>query len=203
MLHYKTIDPGTLQLLKDLQADPLFKETRLVGGTALALQLGHRQSIDLDIFGNLKDLSSQEIQLALAETHSTTEIKESKHIHIYKVDGIKVDFVNFPYSWIDNPVVADGIILAGIKDIAAMKIAAIVGRGTKKDFIDLHFLLKRFSLQEILDFYMQKYPDGNLFIALKSLTYFADAEADVMPKMFEDANWDLIKSGIRKDVSSL
>lgn len=66
-------------------------------------------------------------------------MKESPHIHIYLVDGIKVDIVNYRYQWLDKPVVDQGIRMAGIKDIAAMKVTAVIGRGTKKDFIDISF----------------------------------------------------------------
>ena len=202
MLQYKTIDPGTLQLLKELQSLPLLQETRLVGGTALALQLGHRNSVDLDFFGKVP-FSPEEIREAMSENHSLTIVKESKNINIFLIDGIKVDVVDYKYSWIDHPVLGDGVTLAGIKDIAAMKIAAIVGRGTKKDFIDMHFLLKRFSLQEILDLYMQKYPDGSIFIAMKSLSYFKDAEPDPMPLMLEEVSWETVKQSIRDAVSGL
>ena len=202
MLQYQTIYPATLQLLKELQSLELLKECRLVGGTALALQLGHRNSIDLDFFGTVPE-TSEEILDALRENHEVTIIKESKNIHIYLIDGVKVDIVNYKYGWIDTPIEEDGIRLAGIKDIAAMKVAAIIGRGTKKDFIDLCFLLKQFSLKEILELYRQKYPDGSLFIALKSLSYFEDAEADPMPNMFEDVNWPDIKAFIRDSISTL
>ena len=201
MLQYKTIEPGTLQLLKELQALPVLQETRLVGGTALALQLGHRSSIDLDFFGSVQ-ASSDELREALSARHSITIVKESKNINIYIIDGVKVDMVNYRYSWIDEPVQGDGFILAGLKDIAAMKIAAVVGRGTKKDFIDLYFLLQHFSLNEILDFYMQKYPDGSMFIAMKSLSYFEDAEADPMPVMFDDVSWEDVKVFIRQAIVS-
>ena len=201
MLQYKTIEPGTLQLLKELHASPFFEGTRLVGGTALALQLGHRSSIDLDFFGSIQ-ASSEDIRDFLSEEHSITIVKESRNINIYLIDGIKVDIVNYRYQWIDTPVVGDGFVLAGLKDIAAMKIAAVVGRGTKKDFIDLYFLLQHFSLHEILDFYMQKYPDGSLFIAMKSLSYFEDAEADPMPVMFDDVSWEDVKVFIRQSIVS-
>lgn len=202
MLFYKTIEPGTLQLLKQLQANPLFQGERLVGGTALALQLGHRQSVDLDLFGS-EPVESADIRDALWDEHRLNVIKESRNINIYLIDGVKVDFVNYRYEWIDDAVEENGIILAGIKDIAAMKIAAIVGRGTKKDFIDLYFLLRRFSLKEILDLYLQKYPDGSLFIAMKSLSYFEDAEPDPMPKMFEPVNWADVKDAIRNNLAHL
>lgn len=202
MLQYKTIEPATLQLLKNLQQLSLLQGTRLAGGTSLALQLGHRNSIDLDFFGTVP-FSSEEIREILSERHALTIIKESKNINIYLIDGIKVDIVNYRYLWIDECVSEEGLVLAGIKDIAAMKIAAIIGRGTKKDFIDLHFLLRTFSLRELLDLYMNKYPDGSVFIALKSLTYFEDAEADPMPTMFEDISWMTVKANIRTAVSVL
>lgn len=202
MLQYKTIEPATLQLLKGLQSLPLLQGTRLVGGTALALQLGHRNSVDLDLFGTIP-FSSEEIRNALSADHTLTIVKESKNINIYLIDGIKVDIVNYMYPWVDNTVQGDGFSLAGIKDIAAMKTAAIVGRGTKKDFLDLYFLLRHFSLQDILDLYMQKYPDGSLFVAMKSLSYFEDAEPDPMPVMFEDVSWDTVKERIRDAISGL
>ena len=202
MLQYKTIEPGTLQLLKTLQSIPLLQGLRLVGGTSLALQLGHRKSVDLDLFGELP-VDPLELRTELEEHFSVTVIKESKHINIYQVDGVKVDFVNYKYVWIDNPVQEDGITLAGIRDIAAMKVAAIIGRGTKKDFIDLDRLLHLYSLRDILDLYMQKYPDGSVFIAMKSLPYFEDAEFDPMPFMFEATDWDTVKGNIREAVANL
>ena len=203
MLQYKTIEPGTLQLLKSLQALPLLQGLRLVGGTALALQLGHRKSVDLDMFG---DFSAEGIEIrdTLEEQFSVSVIKESKNIKIYQVDGIKVDLVNYSrYPWIDNPIEEDGITLAGIKDIAAMKVAAIIGRGTKKDFIDMNRLLQIYSLKEILDMYMQKYPDGSLFIAMKSLSYFEDAESDPMPFMFDEIDWGVVKASIREAIAGI
>ena len=92
MLQYQTIYPATLQLLKELQSLELLKECRLVGGTALALQLGHRRSVDLDIFGPVPQ-ESDEIQDILRENHEVIIVKESKNIHIYLLDGVKVDIV--------------------------------------------------------------------------------------------------------------
>ena len=202
MLQYQTIYPATLQLLKDLQLLELLKECRLVGGTALALQLGHRRSVDLDFFGTVPQ-TPVELQDLLRENHDVTIVKESKNIHIYLIDGVKVDIVNYKYDWIDTPVEEDGIRLADVKDIAAMKVAAIIGRGTKKDFIDMNRLLQIFSLKEILDMYMQKYPDGSLFIAIKSLSYFEDAESDPMPFMFDDTDWGVVKANIREAIAGV
>jgi len=200
MLQLSTIEQNTLELLKKLQKLPLLAKTRLVGGTALALQIGHRKSIDLDFFGEL-DFEIQELIDSIKEFANLTILSESKNIHIYSINGIKVDFVNYKYPWIDDAVCEDGILLAGIRDISAMKISAIIGRGTKKDFIDIAFLLQRFSLKEILDFYSLKYNDGSIFTAMKSLTYFDDAESDIMPDMLIKKSWKQTKKEIISKVS--
>lgn len=96
-----------------------------------------------------------------------------------------------------------GTALASPRDIAAMKINAIEGRGTKKDFIDLYFLLKHYSLQELLNFYAKKYPEYSLFRALMSLTYFEDAENQYFPKMFVDVEWEEVKECIRREVAQV
>ena len=195
MLQLSAIEQNTFELLKKLQKLPLLAKTRLVGGTALALQIGHRKSIDLDFFGEL-DFEIQELIDSIKEFADLTILSESKNIHIYSINGIKVDFVNYKYPWIDDAISEDDILLAGIKDIAAMKISAIIGRGTKKDFIDIAFLLQKFSLKDILDFYSSKYNDGSIFTAMKSLTYFDDAEGDIMPDMLIKKSWKQAKKEI-------
>lgn len=107
MLHYETIHRDTLELLKKIQSLELFAGTRLVGGTALALQLGHRQSIDLDFFGKM-DASLEEIAIELSDFANTKPLSSSKAMRFLIVDGVKVDIVNYPYYWIDNPVTEDG-----------------------------------------------------------------------------------------------
>ena len=117
------------------------------------------------------------------------------------VNQVKVDFVDYSrYAWIDDPVQGDGFLLASDKDIAAMKVNAIIGRGTRKDFIDLYVLLQHYSLTEILEFYKQKYPEFSEYRALLSMTYFEDAEMQDMPKMFIEIPWDEMKSTIIKAV---
>lgn len=202
MLQLQTIEPKTLGILRHLQSLPLFENSRLVGGTALALQLGHRKSIDLDLFGSI-EASPEEIYDACKEIGNLEISKASKNINIYWIDGVKVDCVNYPYEWLEECKVVEGIRLASFVDIAAMKISAIINRGTKKDFIDLYFLLKEMSLNCILDLYERKYPEGSRFIAIKSLTYFEDAESDPMPYMFSDITWNEIKTTIIAEVQKL
>lgn len=199
MLHYETIHPDTLELLRKIQSLEMFKEARLVGGTALALQLGHRKSMDLDFLGSV-DASLQEIASELSTFASVSPLSESRMMRFLVVDGVKVDIVNYPYAWIDNSVIEDGVTLAGIKDIAAMKLSAITNRGTRKDFVDYYFLLKYFSFDELINLYVQKYSDAQLFTTLKSLTYFDDAEQDPMPIMMSSLKWEDVKSLIVSEV---
>ncbi len=199
MLHFETIHPDTLELLRKIQSLEMFKDTRLVGGTALALQLGHRKSVDLDFFGSV-DASLQAIALELSAFASVSPLSESRMMRFLIVDGVKVDIVNYPYSWIDEPVTEDGVTLAGIKDIAAMKMSAITNRGTRKDFVDFYFLLKLLPFDELMNLYVQKYSDAQLFTMLKSLTYFDDAEQDPLPLMMSSLNWEDVKTLIVAEV---
>lgn len=202
MLSYRTIEPHTLELLKQLCQEPYLKDCRLVGGTALALQYGHRQSVDLDMFGSF-DLEKNRLFDVILKPYAKVEpIKDGSTIKMCFMDGVKVDFVNYSiYPWIDDPIEEDGLRLASPKDIAALKINAIEGRGSKKDFVDVYFLLQHYSLDEILDFYSLKYPNYSIYRALMSLTYFADADLKEMPAMFEDVSWDEIKEFVKKQVA--
>lgn len=199
MLHYETIIPETHSLLEKLSTLPVLEDARLVGGTALALQLGHRTSVDLDFFGRI-NADSEDLRDILREVGRVEVASVSKNINIFWIDGVKVDMVNYPYPWLDLPIVEDGVRLASLNDIAAMKISAIVNRGTKKDFIDLYTLLQHFALDEILDMYSRKYSDGSLFIVMKSLTYFDDSETDPMPNVLNDTTWETVKDFLRKVV---
>jgi len=200
MLSIQTIHPNTLELLKNLASQPELAQTRLVGGTALALQYGHRQSIDLDFFGLLPEDKDELVEMT-RRVGNVLVTNRSKMIVQTVVNQVKVDFVDYSrYAWIDDPVQGDGFLLASDKDIAAMKINAIIGRGTRKDFIDLFVLLQHYSLTEIIEFYKQKYPEFSEYRALLSMTYFEDAEMQDMPKMFIDTPWDEMKSTIIKAV---
>lgn len=128
---------------------------------------------------------------------NTITLQNSKLIMIYTIDDIKVDFVSYKhYPWLYPAKVIDGLILADMRDIAAMKISAITGRGSKKDFWDLHFLLNHFSLKEMIGFYTQKFSDASEFLALKSLIYFVDADSEIDPVTIQPATWEMIKENI-------
>ena len=175
---------------------PQTQGLRLVGGTALALQYGHRQSIDLDFFGAVPG-DREALIASLKQLGTLTILNASSKILQTTLNGIKVDFVDYRYyDWIDEPLREENIVLASPKDIAAMKVNAAINRGTKKDFVDIFVLLQHYSLAEILAFYRQKYPDYSEYRALLSLTYFEDAETQDMPKLFINNTWDEMKQTI-------
>ncbi len=202
MLHFNTITPQTLELLVKIQQIGEFSKLRLVGGTSLAMQIGHRQSIDIDLFGEL-NCDEYVLNQNLNSVGEVVQLKKSKNINIYSINNIKVDIVNYPYQWINSAIHHSAIVLADKADIAAMKLSAISGRGSKKDFIDFYFLLNHYSLLEMLTFYKNKYSDGSEFMVLRSLTYFEDANDDEQPIMFYNVDWEEIKEKIRNEVKRI
>ena len=129
--------------------------------------------------------------------------QSSKNILITKVNEIKVDFVNYKYLLLTDYIIIDTIRMLSMQDIAAMKLNAIMGRGSKKDFVDLFFLLEEFSKHEILKFYNKKFRNGSEFLVLKSLTYFEDADFQPQPIMYKDFDWKKCKEKITAEVLKL
>ena len=195
MLHTETVEPSTLDLLNRLQRLPDLTNTRLVGGTALALHLGHRKSVDLDMFGTFDAIVSY--RKLLADAGHSVEGAENGTVQSLRVDNVKVDLVNYPYPWMDGALEEDGVSLAGLKDIAAMKLSAVANRGRKKDFIDVARLLDVFSLDQMLSFYKEKFSVSDLSFPLRGLMYFDDAEDDPMPEMLDgNLTWDNVKKRV-------
>ena len=202
MLHLATLAPSTLGLLKRIQSQPAFADTRLVGGAALALHFGHRTSLDLDLFGSWKPQTPLELALSNCAARVMKTGGEDS-LQFFAVDGVKIDCVSYPYKWLRPAVVSDGIRLADIPDIAAMKLAAVTNRGTRKDFVDAYFLLQKYSLRQMLDWYAEKYPDGNDYLVLRSLVYFEDAELEPMPNMLTPVEWESVTAAIESAVREL
>lgn len=202
MLSLQTVLPNTLELLKVLMQQPLLKDMRLVGGTSLALQYGHRRSVDLDFFGMTTEDVDELTDMMRECSKDLVKGSCTKRIKTYFLNGVKVDVVNYDYKWIDDVVEGGGLRLASPKDIAAMKVNAVMGRGTKKDFIDVYFLLQHYSFDELIKFYLQKYTDGSEYRALLSMSYFADADPQPMPYMYQQVDWETTKNEIRLQVAT-
>ncbi len=189
-----TLSNDTLRGIKLIGKNHWLDFAYLAGGTALALRLGHRQSFDLDFFTTEK-FDEQVVKMQLTQTGQF----EPKTIAWKTVMGdfCKVSFSLFYYKYkvLDKTDDFEGLKIAGLKDIAAMKLHAIEDRGSKRDFVDLYFLTKHFSLEEVGEFYEQKYGDfaTHQHFILKGLHYFEDAESEEMRPMLVDWNWTHIK----------
>jgi len=182
-------------------AKPALSGFYLAGGTSLALQIGHRVSVDLDLFGH-RPFQAQEILDELSDLAPLSMMAQSKNILILNVKGVKVDFVNYKYPLVSDPLLSKGIRLLDLPDIGAMKLAAIAGRGRKRDFYDLFFLLRQYKLPELMHFYHQKFEDGSEFMVARSLTYFNDADQDDNVVLLgEKVKWENVKKSILGEVS--
>ena len=176
MLHKETVEPRTLELLKQLQAEPLLSGFNLVGGTALALRLGHRKSIDLDLFTR-EEFNLEELKTMLINKYEL-KISYERHQTLKGfIDGVMIDCIQFNYPHLQAPNTIDGVRLESIPDIIAMKLSAIAQNGTRiKDFIDIAMLSTIYSFDEMLNFYMSKFSKANVLMPIKALTYFDEID---------------------------
>jgi Nucleotidyl transferase AbiEii toxin, Type IV TA system len=203
MLHLATIEPNTLGLLKSLMAQEYLKPFVLVGGTSLALQIGHRISVDLDLF-TVSEIDTDTILEKIGNDYEVEKRVQTKGALICYINGIKVDFIRFKYAFAYPIIEIDGIRLLSVEDIAPMKIDAITGRGSKKDFYDLYFLLEKYSLKQILELYSAKYQHSTLFHVIKSLTWFEDADPQILPDVLnKKVTWAKVKKRIEQEVVKL
>lgn len=198
MLFIETVESNTFSLLRELSKEEFLENFRLAGGTSLALQIGHRVSIDLDFFTVGHGLIFDEYDLA--KKWKTEVLNKTESILNTYIDDVKVDFVATPYPFISKERVLEKLRLASMEDIGAMKFSAVTGRGSKKDFIDIHFLLQHYSFQELLGFFSTKYRDASEFLLFKSLMYFEDADNEPLPKMLKPITWEEVKNSIKKEV---
>jgi len=181
---------------------PALSNFRLCGGTSLSLQIGHRISVDLDFFGQ----SETNFDLLLDDLNIDFQIDvnyRNTKVLSCMIDNIKVDIVRYQYPWIGEPLKIEGITLCALKDIGAMKLEAIKGRGRKRDFVDLWYLLLTFPLPELLKFNLEKYKNNDQTLILRSLTYFTDAEEDTDLNVFEKISWEKIKKQLLDEVKSI
>ncbi len=200
MLQTRTIESGTLELLKRLMSIPYLDSFYLVGGTALALQFGHRMSVDIDLF-TLHDFDSNMLIEVLNKEFDTSIESESSNMVITYINDIKVDFVKMGYPILFKPILFENIRMLEVRDIAAMKLKAIMQRGSKKDFFDIYFLLQQMTLESLLQLFKRKFKQHELFHVIKSLTYFKDAENEADLIVFDKKiTWEKVKSSIDEKV---
>ena len=202
MLYTQTVESATLELLKQLMTIPELNKFVLAGGTNLSLRLGHRISVDLDLFTN----EPFDITLVKQSIHDhfndkAIRLDETKQSLWYLINGVKTDIILHQYPYI-APVMKDcGIRLLSIPDIIPMKLGA-AGRGAKKDFGDIAELLDTYSIAEMMTFYKEKYSSDDIGYILRSLVYFDDAESHTDPVSVKKVIWPQIKSKIESAVKN-
>ncbi|HCC54586.1 MAG TPA: hypothetical protein DEQ20_06640 [Desulfobulbaceae bacterium] len=201
MLQLKTIHPETFELLRKLTAEKELDFFALAGGTALALQMGHRISIDLDFLID-QEFDSWGLFERLRPSFEIDDISSAVNSlsMFIKIRGssVKTDFIRHNYPRLRPLIIVEGIRLFSLEDIAAMKLNAVANRGAKKDFYDIHTLLSRFSLPELLAFFEEKYQKHNSFTVTKSLAYFDDADLEPDPRSLIGLTWQEIKADLQQ-----
>lgn len=199
----KAIDSKTRQVLRKIRETQVLENFYLAGGTALSLILGHRKSIDLDFFSS--SFPKFEILVAKLKTLNPKVINQDKGTLDLYIDGVKVSFLEYKYPLVGDFLEFDQVKVASLEDIACMKLSAISSRGSKKDFIDLYFILQKFSLGELLDLFEKKFKgvDYQMSHILKSLVYFEEAEKQPDPEFLVDVDWNEVKSFLEGKVKEL
>jgi len=203
----KTLATDTAVLLSKISTKKWLNDFYLAGGTALALQLGHRQSIDLDWFKK-SDIKTKELVKIISKIGIFEVTNEDENTVEGLLDQVKVSFMTYPYSILKKRIKYDrSVFLADQLDIAVMKLGAIAGRNSKKDFIDLYFFLQENKVDltwlfKKMDkkFKGVKYYPYHIY---KSLVYFDESDVDPDPKMMIDFDWNKIKRFFKTEVKKL
>jgi len=187
--------------------DFLSKNFYLAGGTALAIQIGHRTSVDFDFYSE-KEFDYKKLYSKFRKTfgRETSKLIAAEDTLEFRIKSINLSFFKYPYSLIRPMIKWQSLYLASLEDIAAMKIEAIIGRGTKRDFVDIYYLIKKFGIKKVLGFAEEKYKElFNRYIVLRSLIYFIDAEKKgqgrIRINLFDaKTDWESIKKYLIQEV---
>lgn len=202
MLPPKAVDDKTLALIIELQSKPWLSGFYLVGGTALALQFAHRRSIDIDLFSNFQ-FDTSPILDGLIHDFNFQLFSSASNTLRGSIGDIKVDILAHQYPYISVPEIINRVRVLSNPDIIAMKLNAIITSGQRvKDFIDIYYLLEKYSLENMIQFYRKKYNQLNDTPGLKSIIYFDDVDLTDYPVMVHPSvlKWDKVKKRLVYEV---
>jgi len=196
-VHPEVLTATQLTVLDGLKPIPAVGEFYLAGGTALALRHGHRRSIDFDFFRSTS-FDAQELALALERAFDEFERLPTGEQTLYvRLSSVTTSFFRYPYRQLEEVEPTSwGFGLASDADIAAMKIEAIAGRGSRKDFVDMRLLCRAgLTIDAAFDLFERKYGTRRTdrYHRLRALAYFDDAEREPMPDMLVPFDWDEAK----------
>jgi len=201
MLHTETVAGGTLRLIKQLSTLEELASFRLVGGTALSLQIGHRMSVDIDFFTD-KNFAPEKIASRLELSFAAENIRVKGHAVTCDIGEVKIDVVREPVPFVQPAIKIDGIRMASLEEIGAMKLHLIWDRGHRlKDFIDMYFILEQKSLNECANVCMQKYPVMDRQKINSAIAYHHDIKFDYQPHLLRgDVPWRKMAERLQKAV---
>ncbi|MEO5570664.1 MAG: nucleotidyl transferase AbiEii/AbiGii toxin family protein [Bacteroidia bacterium] len=201
MFHLSTVEKEIYSLLKTIfSVEEIHKNFALAGGTSLALQLGHRTSIDLDIFSyNPFDTLKTEREISAQPGLNFQLTDRTRSMLFAFINNVKCDFIHEPSRQIQPFIQHDGINYFHIEDIAAMKLHTVCGRGKRKDFFDIYVLAENFGWKNMLKWFEMKYDSSQFYFLLRSIHYFNDADEDAVINGIAPytKNWEEIKEYIR------
>jgi hypothetical protein len=200
MLFQSAVEPGTLELLKTICQLPEFNSFALGRGTNLALRNGHRLSVDLDFFTSTP-FNTTGIYKAISTKFKPIELLfEQNQTMMFLINNIKVDFVLYPFDWLNNFDNIEETRLFSLEDIIPMKLQAMCNRFSKKDFWDIELLLENFSLNKMIDIFKLKFPPVDPGFIIHSLTNFEHADTEEDPVSLTTKTWEEIKQNLEKTV---
>src|SRR6185437_14978291 len=198
MLRTQTVEEGTLDLIKRFMSDDKFNNFNLVGGTALALKIGHRRSVDIDLF-SITPFNTGDLGRHLAEVYNATDARTLGNSIFCFVNDIKIDLLPHQYPLVEGIDILEGIRIVSLQDIGAMKLNAIFNSGQRvKDFVDMYSLLEIFSLHELLDACQKKYPELNNNMVKHSLIHFEDILFSPIEFIGPEVKWPIIAERLQK-----
>ena len=202
-LYWNTVSDRLQNVLIDIINEPIFSPFRLVGGTSLSLQLGHRMSVDIDLFTDneyssidFKDIREfLELKYPFCVSRSLDNVGFGTNFVVGNSinDCVKIDMY-YTDDFIEKPIIISDIRMATANEIIAMKLDVVLKGGRKKDFWDLHYFIDKVTVDEMIELFKKRYPYNDDFIKIKNqLVNFENAEADFEPICLLDKNWELMK----------
>ena len=201
-MFWNTVSPLLKSILSDLMKEQLFSPFRLVGGTALSLQFGHRLSVDIDLFTDVEygSISFKKIRDFLENKYPYCSYRDVDLVSFgtfFEVGMSKDDFVKIDVYYTDkfvfNQLIDDNVRMATAEEIIAMKLEVINNKGRKKDFWDIHLFLENYTFEQFIELYEKRYPYGNSKTIKQQLLDFELADNDFDPICLLNKEWELIK----------
>jgi hypothetical protein len=202
--HLEVISPEIAGIARRLSEVETLQHFYLAGGTALGLYFGHRRSVDLDFF-NSERFTEDVLIAAIQSLPEVSVISKSSQTVYLRVSDTKVSFIWYGYPLLFPLQRFEGLAIADAQDIACMKISALAGRGSRRDFVDLYVAAREYGLQHLLDLFQRKFAQANYSSVhlRKALTYFEDAEQEPIPDILATVSWEKVKELFVREVPKL